>query len=104
MKISTLRLSNFQSSGAKPTAIDLADVTYVLGPNGAGKTAVLGALSRLFSPVGAQRKIQLSDFHVPAGRSMIEVQEQAPVLWIEVDVEFAEAGEEGQHASVPPNF
>lgn len=102
MKITTLRLSNFQSFGIKPTAIDLADLTYVLGPNGSGKTAVLGALSRLFSPVTAQRKIQLSDFHVPVGSSTIEV--QSPVLWIEVDIEFAEAGEEGQHASVPPNF
>lgn len=104
MKITTLRLSNFQSFGAGPTAIELADLTYVLGPNGSGKTAVLGALSRLFSPVAAQRKIQLSDFHVPAGLSTIELQEHVPVLWIEVDVEFAEGGEEGQHASVPPNF
>jgi putative ATP-dependent endonuclease of OLD family len=76
----------------------------VLGPNGAGKTAVLEALSRLFSPVAAQRKIQLSDFHVPVGRTMAEVQEESLTLWIEVDIEFAEAGEDGQHASVPPNF
>lgn len=104
MKITTLRLSNFQSFSATPTAIDLADLTYVLGPNGAGKTAVLEALSRLFSPVVAQRKTQLSDFHVQAGRTMAEAQEESPTLWIEVDIEFAEAGEDGQHASVPPNF
>lgn len=104
MKFTTLRLSNFQSFSATPTPISLADVTYVLGPNGSGKTAVLEAISRLFSPVAAQRKIQLSDFHVPAGRSMAEVQDEGAQLWIEVDIEFAETGRDGQHASVPPNF
>ncbi|MGP9787965.1 ATP-dependent nuclease [Glutamicibacter sp. 287] len=104
MKITTLRLSNFQSFSATPTPIALADMTYVLGPNGAGKTAVLEALSRLFSPVVAQRKIRLSDFHVPSGLSMAEVQEKGARLWIEVDIEFAETGGDGQHASVPPNF
>lgn len=104
MKITTLRLSNFQSFGFTPTAIKLADLTYVLGPNGSGKTAVLEALSRLFSPVATQRKIHLSDFHVPAGRTMAEVQDKSPTLWIEVDIEFAEAGGDDQHASVPPNF
>jgi AAA15 family ATPase/GTPase len=46
MRITTLRLSNFQSFGPEPTAIDLDDLTYVLGVNGSGKTAVLEALSR----------------------------------------------------------
>lgn len=104
MNITTLKLSNFQSFGTAPTAIDLGDLTFVLGPNGSGKTAMLEALSRLFSPVSAQRKIQLSDFHVPAGSTMTEVQGEGPTLWIEVDIEFAEAGDDGQHASVPPNF
>lgn len=104
MNITTLKLSNFQSFGTTPTAIDLGDLTFVLGPNGSGKTAMLEALSRLFSPVSAQRKIQLSDFHVPVGSTMTEVQGEGPTLWIEVDIEFAEAGDDGQHASVPPNF
>lgn len=104
MKITTLRLSNFQSFGPAPTTIDLADLTYVLGPNGAGKTAVLEALSRLFSPVAPQRTIRLSDFHVPGVRSIAESQDEAPVLWIEVDLEFPEADTDGQHASVPPHF
>lgn len=104
MKITTLRVRNFQSFGPEPTAIDLAELTYVLGPNGAGKTAVLEALSRLFSPIAAQRVIRLGDFHVPAGRSVSEVQGRAPELWIEVDIEFPEARDHGQHASVPPNF
>lgn len=104
MRITTLRLSNFQSFGSKPTPIDLDDLTYVLGPNGSGKTTVLEALSRLFSPLEAQRKIRLEDFHVPVGHSAGELQTGEPTLWLEVDVEFPEAGADGQHASVPPNF
>lgn len=104
MNITTLKLSNFQSFGPSPTAIDLGDLTFVLGPNGSGKTAMLEALSRLFSPGSAQRKIRLSDFHVPAGSTMAEVQDESLAMWIEVDIEFPEAGDGGQHASVPPNF
>ncbi|BCN53434.1 chromosome segregation protein SMC [Prescottella equi] len=104
MKITRVRLSNFQSFGPEPTTIQLADLTYVLGPNGAGKTAVLEAMSRLFSPIAPQRTIRASDFHVPASRTPAEVQDEGPVLWIEVDIEFPEAGDKGQHASVPPHF
>lgn len=104
VKITTLRLSNFQSFGSQPTAIDLDDLTYVLGPNGSGKTTVLEALSRLFSPLEAQRKIRLGDFHVRVDQSAEEAQAGEPTLWLEVDVEFPEAGADGQHASVPPNF
>lgn len=104
MKITTLRLSNFQSFGSKPTSIALDDLTYVLGPNGSGKTAVLEALSRLFSPLEAQRKIRLTDFHVPLDQSTGELQAAEPMLWLEVDIEFPEAAADGQHASIPPNF
>ncbi|ADU09680.1 SMC domain protein [Micromonospora sp. L5] len=104
MKITRLRLSNFQSFGPEPTAIDLDGLTYVLGPNGSGKTAALEALSRLFSPLAAERKIRLEDFHVPVDQRASEVQSGEPTLWLEVDVECPEAGADGQHASVPPNF
>ncbi|GAA1134217.1 ATP-dependent nuclease [Citricoccus alkalitolerans] len=105
MKITALRLSNFQSFGPAPTTIQLSDLTYVLGPNGSGKTVVLEALSRLFSPIVPQRTIRLSDFHVPAAGIPTEAQdEEVPTLWIEVDIEFPEAAREGQHASIPPNF
>ncbi|ROQ23568.1 putative ATP-dependent endonuclease of OLD family [Streptomyces sp. PanSC19] len=104
MKITTLRLSNFQSFGASPAAVDLSDLTYVLGPNGSGKTTVLEALSRLFSPLEAQRKIRIEDFHVRTDQSAGGVQTGEPTLWLEVDVEFKEAGADGQHASVPPSF
>ena len=104
MRITTLRLSNFQSFGPNPTAVDLEDLTYVLGPNGSGKTAVLQALSRLFSPLTTQRKIRLEDFHVPVGQAAGKAHAGELALWLEVDVDLPEAGDDGQHASVPPNF
>ncbi|MGO1406068.1 ATP-dependent nuclease [Agrococcus casei] len=104
MQITHLRISGFQSFGPTPTTIALQDVTYVLGPNGAGKTTVLEALSRLFSPLPAQRKIQHSDFHIAAGLTAVDVHAGGPELWIEVDIEVPESGEDGDHPSVPPNF
>lgn len=104
MQITHLRMSGFQSFGPDVTEIALRDVTYVLGPNGAGKTAVLEALSRLFSPLSAQRKVRHSDFHIPNGQTAAEVHAAGPVLWIEVDIEVPESGAPGDHASVPPNF
>lgn len=104
MKIRQIRLKNFQSFGSVPTTIDLEELTYVLGPNGSGKTAVLEALSRLFSPLAAQRNVRVEDFHVPVDRSASEVHAEQPVLWLEVDIEFPEAGDDGQHASIPPSF
>lgn len=104
MRITTLRLSNFQSFGPDRTTIDLEDLTYVLGPNGSGKTAVLEALARLFSPLEAQRKVKVEDFHVPVDRSASSVHDDEPTLWLEVDVEFPEAGDDGDNASIPPNF
>lgn len=104
MRILHLRLSNFQSFGPEPTTLEIERVTYVLGPNGSGKTAVLEALSRLFSPLAGQRKIRAEDFHVPVARSAAEVHAEQPILWLEVDIEFPEAGDDVQHASIPPNF
>jgi putative ATP-dependent endonuclease of the OLD family len=104
MQITTLRLSNFQSFGPEPTIVNLAALTYVLGPNGSGKTAVLEALSRLFSPLASQRKVKIEDFHIPVDRSASEVHVEQPTLWLEVDIQFPEAGDDEQHASIPPNF
>jgi putative ATP-dependent endonuclease of OLD family len=104
VRITSLRLSNFQSFGPESTTIDLEELTYVLGPNGSGKTAVLEALSRLFSPIETQRKVKLEDFHVPVDRSITSVHNEQPTLWLEVEIEFPEAGDEDQHASIPPNF
>jgi putative ATP-dependent endonuclease of OLD family len=104
MKISQLRLKNFQSFGPSPATIGLDELTYVLGPNGSGKTAILEALTRLFSPLSAQRTVRLEDFHVPVVRTSADVHAELPMLWIEADLEFLEAADAGQHASIPPNF
>jgi putative ATP-dependent endonuclease of OLD family len=64
----------------------------------------LEALSRLFSPLLAQRRIRLEDFHVPVDRTAREVHAEQPRLWLEVDIEFREADSDAVHASVPPNF
>jgi putative ATP-dependent endonuclease of OLD family len=104
MQLTHLRISGFQSFGPAQTTIELRDVTYVLGPNGAGKTAALQALSRLFSPLPAQRKVRLSDFHVAIDKSASEVHAAEPTLWIEAEIEVPEAGDDGQYASVPANF
>jgi putative ATP-dependent endonuclease of OLD family len=104
MKITTVRLNNFKCFGPTTTEIQFAEVSYVLGPNGSGKTAVLEALSRLFGSLAAQRVVRVDDFHVPLGWSASEVHGEEATLWLEADIEFPEAGADGQHASVPPNF
>jgi putative ATP-dependent endonuclease of OLD family len=102
MKVSQLRLKNFQSFGPIPTEIELSKLTFILGPNGAGKTAALVALARLFSPVQSLRRVQPEDFHVPAG-SDAELADNE--LWLQVDIEFDEAAdEEESHPSIPPFF
>ncbi len=106
MKLSTLRICNFQSFGPEETVIRLEDdITYVLGLNGAGKTAVLQALSRLFSPIQSQRTVQVSDFHRPMDKMSLGEQEwldQEPELWIEA--EFAATMLNGQFDPSVPEF
>ncbi|WP_025274159.1 ATP-dependent nuclease [Haloglycomyces albus] len=104
MRIRQLRVKGFQSFGPEPRTIDLEDITYILGPNGSGKTVVLEALSRLFSPIHVQRKIRVEDFHVPFDRDKGAVQEEEPTLWIEVDIEFPEAGDNKVNPTVPSFF
>ena len=101
MKLTKLRLSNFQSFSSGPTEIDLASVTYLLGPNGSGKTAALQALSRLFGFERSMRAIRRTDFHV----SHQGTTEETPRLWIEAHFEFPELrGASGQSATIPSNF
>jgi len=102
MQLSRLRLKNFQSFGPSPTEIELSKLAFILGPNGAGKTAVLVALARLFSPVQPMRRVRSEDFHVPANGG-VELADNE--LWLEVDIEFEEAADDGvPHPSIPPFF
>lgn len=74
----------------------------MLGPNGSGKTAVLQALARLFSPVPSLRRVQSADFHMPFGTAPEDVDDE---LWLEADIEFEEAADEGgNYPSIPPFF
>src|SRR5450755_4602552 len=102
MKLTQLRISNFQSFGEEPTVIGLASMAYLLGPNGAGKTAVLQALARLFASDLTLRRVRKSDFHVP-------LEETDPpktrTLWIEAQFEFPELkNSKGKYATIPGHF
>lgn len=91
MKLSALRINNFQSFGPYEAEIRFKDdITYLLGPNGSGKTAVLQALARLFSPIQSQRTVQVSDFHRPMDKINLAEQDwldTEPTLWIEAEFE-----------------
>lgn len=102
MKLTQIKLSNFQSFGPDATAIDVAAMTYLLGPNGTGKTAVLQALSRLFGIDPGLRRIRRTDFHVAAAAGEDAV---AASLWIEAQFEFPELKKpKGKHAAIPGHF
>lgn len=101
MKLSAIRLSNFQSFGAAPTEVALEDITYLIGPNGSGKTAALQAMCRLFAFDPSLRRILRSDFHVPFDEEAPPPERQ---LWLEADFVFPELGEEEDNSTVAPHF
>ena len=102
MKLSRLRISNFQSFGPEQTEISLDDMTFLIGPNGSGKTTILHAFCRLFAFDPGLRRVQRSDFHVPLN------EETAPderTFWLEADFTFPELRDaQGQHPTIPPHF
>lgn len=101
MKLQSIRLSNFQSFGLKPTELTFEEITYLIGPNGSGKTAALQALCRFFAFDPSLRRIQRSDFHVPG------TEQEAPderVLWLEADFIFPELAENKDNTTVAPHF
>lgn len=104
MKLTQLRISNFQSFGTEPTVIELAATSFLLGPNGTGKTAVLQALARLFGFDPALRRIRRTDFHITPEN--LAKRELGPLkLWIEAQFEFPELKKsKGKHATIPGHF
>lgn len=104
MKLTQLRISNFQSFGPTPTVIGLEAMSFLLGPNGTGKTAVLQALARLFGFDPSLRRVRRSDFHVtPAGLAKGDI--GLLTLWIEAQFEFSELKKpKGKHATIPGHF
>lgn len=104
MKLTKLRLSNFQSFGLAPTAIDFDAMTFLLGPNGAGKTVVLQALARLFGFDPSLRRVRRTDFHISPA-TLVAGNAGILTMWLEAQFEFPELTEaNGQHATIPGNF
>jgi putative ATP-dependent endonuclease of OLD family len=102
VKLTLLRISNFQCFGKVPTVTNLEPMTFLLGPNGSGKTAVLQALARLFGFDPSLRRIRHSDFHV-ATKDAAKV--DTLTLWIEAQFEFPELKKtKGKYATIPGNF
>ncbi|MBU1391721.1 MAG: AAA family ATPase [Gammaproteobacteria bacterium] len=101
MKLSFVRLSNFQSFGPTSTELNLEDLTFLIGPNGSGKTAALQALCRMFALDPSVRRIKKSDFHVPYDETEIPIER---TLWIEADFQFPELTEEAANTTVAPHF
>ncbi|MGI2047916.1 AAA family ATPase [Shewanella oncorhynchi] len=101
MKLSCVRLTNFQSFGPTSTELNLEDLTFLIGPNGSGKTAALQALCRMFALDPSVRRIKKSDFHVPYDE--IEIPDERN-LWIEADFQFPELNDEAGNTTVAPHF
>ena len=101
MNLQTIRLSNFQCFGEKPTELKFDDITYLIGPNGSGKTAVLQALCRLFVFDPSLRRVNRSDFYV--AHDEVEAPDER-ALWIEVDFLFPELKDNEDSSTVAPHF
>lgn len=102
MKLSKLRLTNFQCFGPDTQEITFENsTTMVIGPNGSGKTAILQALSRMFDSNPSRRRVRTDDFHVG-----IE-EEEAPEersFTIEADFLLPEAADDNDAKTIPPCF
>lgn len=105
MKLTQLRLSNFQSFGPAPSTIPFDDLTYLLGPNGSGKTAVLQALARMFATDPQLRRVERSDFHTQESTARGSASRPS-TLWIEAQFEFPElcAPVTGPRPTIPTNY
>jgi len=104
MKLTQLRISNFQCFGEEPTVISLEPMTFLLGPNGAGKTSVLQALTRLFGFERSQRDLRRTDFHTST-TPLDTGNSDTLALWIEAQFEFPELKKSnGKYATIPGYF
>ncbi|MCM8529116.1 MAG: AAA family ATPase [Lentisphaeraceae bacterium] len=90
MKIASITVNSFRCFKDK-TTVNLQQLTGLVGSNGSGKTALLLALTRLFSPQVAERSLVPSDFYVPRGGKIDDVEKRK--LFIEVKLTFPELEE-----------
>lgn len=103
MRLTRIRLKNFQCFGLEPTVLDFEAMTYLLGPNGAGKTSALTALARMFAIDPQMRRLRHSDFHVPQ-QAKADPEPEGRLMWIESDFEFPELARGVSSAGVPSFF
>ena len=101
MKLHSIKITNFQSFGEKPTEFTLEEITYLIGPNGSGKTAVLQALCRLFAFDPSLRRVKRTDFYIPQNESSPPDQR---TLCIEADFIFPETTDADDNSTVASFF
>lgn len=102
MKLSAIRLTNFQCFGPNTQEITFEDsTTMVIGPNGSGKTAILQALSRMFDANPTRRRVRKDDFHVGVEEAQTPVERR---FTIEADFLLPEAASENNAKTIPPCF
>ncbi|PKF81229.1 ATP-dependent endonuclease [Vibrio sp. vnigr-6D03] len=100
MKLSKVRISNFQCFDQSQTEIDFENqLTALIGLNGSGKTSTLQALSRMFGVSESSRKIKVDDFHSPS-----VIDQRADELSIEAWFTFPEVESEGDMIAVAGTF
>ena len=100
MKLSKIRISNFQCFDQTKTEIDFEEeLTALIGLNGSGKTSTLQALSRMFGVSESTRKIKVDDFHSPS-----VTEQRADELSIEAWFTFPEIKFEGEMIAVAGMF
>lgn len=100
MKLSKIRISNFQCFDQSKTEIDFANhLTALIGLNGSGKTSTLQALSRMFGISESSRRIRVDDFH-----SLSVIDQRADELSIEAWFTFPEVESEGDMIAVAGTF
>jgi len=100
MKLSKIRISNFQCFDQTKAEIDFEEeLTALIGLNGSGKTSTLQALSRMFGVSESTRKIKVDDFHSPS-----VTEQRADELSIEAWFTFPEIKSEGEMIAVAGMF
>lgn len=100
MKLSKVRISNFQCFAQSQTEINFEEqLTALIGLNGSGKTSTLQALSRMFGVSESARKIKVDDFHSPS-----VTEQRADELSIEAWFTFPEIQSEGDMIAVAGTF
>lgn len=65
MKLTKIKIQNFQCFGPKEEEILIDNFTTLIGANNSGKTATLKALEKLFGISRKSRILTKSDFHIP---------------------------------------